>query len=74
MDNRGNPFKIGDRVVFSSDERSVGWIWSRFDRLRIHPGDIGTVTKIDDDVICIDDGRGGLAWELFKPVEDVRSN
>jgi hypothetical protein len=68
MNDRGNPFKIGDRVVFDPDARTIGWTYSSFDRLRIHPGDVGTVTKIVDDMILIDDDRGGFAWECFKKV------
>jgi hypothetical protein len=67
VNDRGNPFKIGDRVVFAPDERTVGWTYSTFDRLRIHPGDEGTVTRIVDDMIFIDDDRAGFAWECFKP-------
>ena len=67
MSDRGNPFKIGDRVVFAPDKRTIGWTWSSFDRLRIHPGDEGTVTKIVADMIFIDDERGGFAWECFRP-------
>ncbi len=67
MDDRGCPFKIGDRVIFSPDEHAVGWTWSSFDRLRIHPGDIGVVTRISEGAIYIDDERGGFAWECFKP-------
>jgi hypothetical protein len=62
-----NPFKIGDRVVFAPDERAIGWSWSSFDRLRIHPGDEGVVTKIlQDNYIYIDDDRGGFHWQCFK--------
>lgn len=66
MSNPENPFKIGDRVVFSPDERTIGWTWSSFDRLRIKPGDVGVVTKIVDDALFIDDERGGFHWECFK--------
>jgi len=45
MSERENPFRIGDRVVFDPDERTIGWTYSSFDRLRIHPGDEGTVTQ-----------------------------
>jgi hypothetical protein len=61
-----NPFKVGDKVVFSPSEHDIGWAWSSFDRLRIHPGDIGLVTKIANDIIYIDDGRGGFGWQCFK--------
>jgi hypothetical protein len=68
-----NPFKIGDRVVFAPDERTIGWCWSSFDRLRIHPGDEGVVTKIlQDNCIYIDDDRGGFHWQCFKPVPPPR--
>jgi len=55
-----NPFHIGDRVTFSPDERTVGWAWSSFDRLRLKPGDTGTVTRIDQGIyLYLDDDRGG---------------
>jgi hypothetical protein len=66
MNDRGNPFKIGDRVVLDPDQRTIGWAYSSFDRLRIHPGDEGTVTKIVSDMILIDDDRGGFSWECFR--------
>ncbi len=62
-----NPFKIGDRVVFSPDERTVGWVWPTFERVRLKPGDVGIVTKIDKDAyLYLDGGRGGFHWECFK--------
>jgi hypothetical protein len=61
-----NPFKVGDKVVFSPSEHDIGWTWSSFDRLRIHPGDVGTVTKIVNDIIYIEDERGGFHWECYK--------
>ncbi len=67
MNDRRNPFKLGDKVIFSPDARAIGWTYSSFDRLRIQPGDVGVVTKIDEDVVFIDDGRGGFSWECFKP-------
>jgi hypothetical protein len=70
MSRRENPFKLGDRVVFNPDEWTIGWTYSSFDRLRIHPGDEGIVTKIIDDLIFIDDGRGGFAWECFSQACD----
>jgi hypothetical protein len=69
MGHPPNPFKIGDKVVFSPDARTVGWTWSSFDRLRIQPGDLGTVTKIVIDMLFIDDGRGGFSWECFRPAD-----
>lgn len=62
-----NPFKIGDRVIFSPSEHDIGWTWSSFDRLRIHPGDIGIVTRIEkENCLYLDDDRGGFHWECFK--------
>jgi hypothetical protein len=62
-----SPFKVGDRLVFSPNERTVGWIWSSFKRVRLKPGDVGVVTQIKDGVyIYLDDGRGGFHWECFK--------
>jgi len=64
-----NPFKIGDRVVFSPDKRTIGWSWPSFDRLRLKPGDIGVVTRIEKDMyLYLDDERGGFHWECFKKV------
>jgi ATP-dependent exoDNAse (exonuclease V) alpha subunit len=62
-----NPFKVGDRVIFTPDERTIGWIWPTFDRVRLKPGDTGVVTRIYKDVyLYIDDERGGFHWECFK--------
>lgn len=62
-----NPFHIGERVTFAPDDRTVGWAWSSFDRLRLQPGDTGTVTRIDQGVyLYLDDDRGGFHWECFK--------
>jgi len=49
-------------------ERTIGWTWSSFDRLRIKPRDVGVVTKIVEDALFIDDERGGFHWECFKDV------
>jgi hypothetical protein len=67
MGNRKNPFQLGDFVVFAPDDRTIGWTWSSFDRLRIHPGDKGIVSRIQGDLIFLDDGRGGFDFECFKP-------
>jgi hypothetical protein len=62
-----NPFKIGDRVTFAPDDHTVGWSWSSFDRLRLHPGDTGIVTRISkENYLYLDDDRGGFHWECFK--------
>ncbi len=67
MSNNSNPFHIGEQVTFSPDERTVGWAWSSFDRLRLNPGDTGTITRIDQGVyLYLDDDRGGFHWECFK--------
>jgi hypothetical protein len=61
-----SPFKIGDRVVFAPDERTIGWDWPMFDRVRLKPGDIGIVTRIDKDMyLYLDDDRGGFHSECF---------
>jgi len=63
-----NPFKIGDEVVFSPNEHTVGWSWATFERVRLKPGDIGTITRIErENYIFLGDGRGGFHWECFKP-------
>ena len=61
-----NPFKIGDRVVFQPDERTIGWMWPTFERFRLKPGDVGLITQITGGHIYLDDGRGGFHWECFK--------
>jgi len=62
-----NPFQVGELVTFAPDDRTVGWAWSSFDRLRLQPGDTGTVTRIDQGVyLYLDDDRGGFHWECFK--------
>jgi hypothetical protein len=65
-----NPFRIGDRVSFQPDERTIGWCYSSFDRLRLNPGDVGIVTRIgDEQYLYLDDERGGFHWESFTPCE-----
>jgi hypothetical protein len=65
-----NPFNLGDRVRFSPDEHAIGWSWPSFERLRLKPGDIGLVTRIDKDLyLYLDDERGGFHWECFEEVE-----
>lgn len=59
------PFKLGDRVIFTPDKRATGWSWPTFDRVRLHPGEAGVVTKIEHDSLWLDDGRGGFHWECF---------
>jgi hypothetical protein len=64
-----NPFKIGDRVIFSPSERDIGWSWPTFERVRLKPRDVGVVTRIDKDAyLYLDDERGGFHWECFKKV------
>ena len=68
--NETSPFNIGDRVIFVPDEHTVGWAWSSFDRLRLKPGDIGVVSRIDKDMyLYLDDDRGGFHWECFAKAE-----
>ena len=65
-----NPFKIGDLVTFEPNERAVGWAWPSFERLKLKPGETGTVTRIDRGMyIYLDDYRGGFHWECFKKAE-----
>jgi hypothetical protein len=61
-----NPFNVGDKVMFDPDQHTIGWSYSSFDRLRIHPGDVGVVTRIIGDIILIDDERGGFSWHCFQ--------
>jgi ATP-dependent exoDNAse (exonuclease V) alpha subunit len=61
-----NPFKIGDRVKFVPDERTTGWSYATFVRVRLKPGDIGTVTRIaEGQYLYLDDSRGGFHWQCF---------
>jgi D-serine deaminase-like pyridoxal phosphate-dependent protein len=70
VDQKPNPFKIGDRVEFAPDAHAYGWTCHSFDRMRIKPGDSGVVTRIVKDVyLYLDDDRGGLNWECFKKTE-----
>ena len=62
-----NPFKIGDRVVFSPSEHDIGWSYPSFEKVRLKPGDIGVVTRISQGAyLYLDDDRGGFHWECFK--------
>jgi ATP-dependent exoDNAse (exonuclease V) alpha subunit len=64
-----SPFKIGDRVEFAPNEHAYGWTCHSFERLKLKPGDIGFITRIEGEVyIFLDDDRGGLHWECFKGV------
>jgi len=62
-----NPFKIGDRVEFVPDERTTGWSYVTFPRVRLKAGDTGTVTRIKKgQYLYLDDNRGGLHWQCFR--------
>jgi hypothetical protein len=66
-----NPFKIGDAVVFSPNERAVGRSWSIFDRVKLEPGDTGIITRIQADAyLYLDEDRGGFHWECFKKITE----
>jgi hypothetical protein len=68
---QGNPFRLGDRVVFVPDEHASGWAWSSFERVRLKPGDAGVVTRIaDDSYLYLDDERGGFHWECFRSEQE----
>ena len=61
------PFCLGERVKFSPDQHADGWSWSSFDRCKLHPGDVGTITRIDkDQYVFLDDERGGFHWRCFQ--------
>ena len=66
---KSNPFKVGDRVRFSPDEHARGWSWSSWDRLRLHSGECGVVTRIENEGLILDDDRGGFHWECFERAE-----
>jgi hypothetical protein len=66
-----SPFKVGDRVIFSPDKRTIGWSYPGFDRLRLKPGDLGVVTRIEKgQYLFLDDDRGGFHWQCFKAADD----
>ena len=61
------PFHLGDTVTFDPDAQAYGWAWASFDRVRLHPGDVGTVSRIENGrYLYLDDERGGFHWECFK--------
>jgi hypothetical protein len=66
-----NPFSVGDRVTFAPDDHTIGWTYPSFDELRIHPGDTGAVTRIVNDLIYIDDDRGGFSWYCWKNADQT---
>jgi hypothetical protein len=60
------PFEVGDSVVFSPDERAVGWSYPMFNRVRLSPGDEGVITRIEKgQYVFLDDDRGGFHWRCF---------
>jgi hypothetical protein len=64
------PFKIGDKVVFSPNQHAYGWTWPSFERMRLTPGQVGTITRIsNDEYLYLDDDRGGLHWECFREAD-----
>ncbi len=66
-EQKRNPFTIGDRVTFLPDDHAVGWSWPSYDRLKLKPGDTGTITRVDNGMyLYLDDDRGGFHWECFK--------
>jgi hypothetical protein len=66
MEERACPFKIGDQVRFVPNAHAYGWAWSSLERMRLQPGDIGVVTRIERDGLILDDERGGFDWECFE--------
>jgi hypothetical protein len=68
------PFHVGDKVRFIPDDHTVGWtqhFWGT-PKIRLHPGDIGVVTRIENDRdVFLDDDRGGFHWNLYELVEPV---
>ena len=71
-DPRGNPFHVGDRVVFTPDQRTVGWYQHSFERRAIYPGYEGTVTRTDGDQVELD-GKSDAAmhWSQFRAAADI---
>jgi hypothetical protein len=37
--------------------------------MRLQPGDIGVVTRIENGWLILDDERGGIHWECFESAE-----
>ena len=64
------PSRIGERVRFVPAAHAIGWSWSSVDHLRLHPGDVGTIMRIErEGLLYLDDERGGFHWECFERVE-----
>ena len=71
MTKNDNPFKIGDRVTFAPGEHTIGWMYLSFFDMRLFPGDTGTITRLKENFVYIDD-KGGISWQTFVPAnEDV---
>jgi threonine dehydratase len=68
VNNQTCPFKVGDRVVFKPNDRTIGLSYPTFGRERLEPGDSGVITRIDKgQYLYLDDDRGGFHWECFSP-------
>lgn len=66
LSNQACPFRLGDRVVFSPSDRAFGWSYPTFDRIRLKPGDVGTVTRIDKEAyIYVDDDVYSYVYDRF---------
>lgn len=64
------PFKIGDRVKFTPNQRAIGWYQHSFERMKIHPGYEGTITAIKEETfIYLDKKIGGFPWTNFKKIQ-----
>lgn len=72
MSNQDNPFKVGDRVVFTPEERTIGWYQHSFERWAIYPGYEGDVTRIDTDQVELDTKtESAMHWSQFRFLADV---
>lgn len=60
------PFRVGDRVVFSPSERTLG-LYQDIDRFGIKVGEQYTVMEIRDGTyLYFENGAGGWPWNEFQ--------
>lgn len=72
MDEEQNPFHQGDEVIFCPDRRTIGWYQHSFERWGIHPGYMGTVTKVLADQVEVDEKREStMHWSQFRRAAEV---
>jgi len=72
MTDQVNPFRVGDQVVFTPDQRTVGWYQHSFERWGIYPGYVGRVTQVVNDKIELDGNpESTMYWSQFQLASEV---